>query len=133
MTAALPPDTTFATPELEAQARAAGLYKGTPPNRIAAGQLYFHLPTQTPFRVLCNCPSSSPRHHVLRAVQADPANYRPLTPEETDAFLNATRTPGRRTPTTGPDLTYAAAVQRANLQAGATGGTLPPVTPTDQS
>lgn len=124
----LPPDTVFATPELEAEARRTGAYRGTPPNRIVAGQLLFHIPTSTPFRVLCNCPSSSPAHHVLRNVQAAPANYRPLTLDETTAFLNAARTPATRTPTAYPNATYAAAVQRAatTLQPEAPGVTLAP-------
>lgn len=58
---------------------------------IAVGMLLHHIPTAITFRVLCNCPQSSPRHHTQRGIQGNKPHYRYPTADEIAAATGTRR------------------------------------------
>lgn len=57
------------------------------PKKIPVGMILVHTATSQPFRVLCNCPSSTPLHHTQRYVQSHPEEYRHATSEELQSVI----------------------------------------------
>jgi len=58
---------------------------------VVTGMFLHHLATDTTFRVLCNCPSSNPRHYTQRHVTQHRDNYRLPTSDEVALVLAPVR------------------------------------------
>lgn len=65
-----------------------------PPPAVAnplIGAPLVHIASGETFKVLCSCPSSSPRHHTRRHIMKHPGEYRQPTVQEIQQWHSKTQ------------------------------------------